>query len=152
ASAALAALAAVYAPEALGAIADSPAEARERADLADHSIEAATSALAAGSSGEAAFAIRTAEQAAAQAAQLAHAIDALGTELAESERQSAALITELKSDLAAAQQLPDTSGAISAAMTATTTQLQQAEADLAGAARNPQRVLDALTAANAQID
>ncbi|MGL3149930.1 TPM domain-containing protein [Microbacterium sp. A82] len=152
ASAALAALAAAYAPEALGAISDNPAEARERADLADHSIEAATSALAAGSNGEAAFAIRTAEQAAAQAAQLANAIAALGTELAESERQSTALIIELKSDLAAAQQLPDASGAISAAMTATTTQLQQAEADLAGPARNPQRVLDALTAANAQID
>ncbi|MGM7697291.1 TPM domain-containing protein [Microbacterium sp. A84] len=149
---AFAALAATYDAEALSTITDNPAQAQERAALADRSIDTAAQAIVAGRTGEAAFAIRTAEQAVAQAVQLAHAIDALGAELAESEKQARALITELHGDLAAAQQLPDTAGAIAAATAATTAQLQQAEANLTGSARSPQRVLEALTAANTQID
>lgn len=146
------ALGSEYDPEALSTIAGNPAQAQERAALADRLIEAAAQAIAAGTTGEAAFAIRTAEQSVAQAAQLARAIDALGAELTESERQSHALITELNSDIAAAQQLPDASGTIAAAAAATAAQVQQAEANLTGSARSPQRVLEALTAANAQID
>lgn len=149
---ALTALSATYAPAALAMVADNPAQARERADLADRSIEAAAQAIAAGRSGEAAFAIRTAEQSVAQAAQLANAVTTLGDELAAIEAQSQALITELQGDLTAAQQLPDPSGSIAGAASATAQQLQTAQADLAGSARNPQRVLEALTAANAQID
>lgn len=149
---ALAALTATYAPEALSTVADNPAQARERADLADRSIEAAAQALAAGRSGEAAFAIRTAEQSVAQAAQLAQAVTTLNAEFAGIETQAQALVAELQGDLAAAQQLPDADGTIAAAASATAQQLQLAQADLAGSARNPQRVLEALTAANAQID
>ncbi|WP_136023748.1 TPM domain-containing protein [Microbacterium sp. K27] len=149
---ALSALTSTYAPAALAMVADNPAQARERADLADRSIEAAAQAIAAGSSGEAAFAIRTAEQSVAQAAQLAQAVTTLGTELSTIEAQSQALVTELQGDLAAAQQLPDPSGAIAGAASATAQQLQVAQTDLAGSTRNPQRVLEALTAANAQID
>ena len=149
---ALAALSATYAPAALSTVADNPAQARERADLADRSIEAAAQALAAGRSGEAAFAIRTAEQSVAQAAQLAQAVTTLNAEFAAIETQARALVTELQGDLAAAQQLPDADGTIAAAASATAQQLQLAQADLAGSARNPQRVLEALTAANAQID
>ncbi|PRB19227.1 TPM domain-containing protein [Microbacterium sp. MYb62] len=149
---ALAALSSVYAPAALAMVTDNPAQARERAELADRSIDAAAQAIAAGRSGEAAFAIRTAEQSVAQAAQLARAVTSLGTELAAIETQAQALVAELQGDLAAAQQLPDPSGAIAGAASATTQQLQLAHADLAGSARNPQRVLEALTAANAQID
>jgi len=149
---ALAALSATYAPAALAMVADNPAQARERADLADRSIDAAAQAIAAGRSGEAAFAIRTAEQSVAQAAQLAQAVPTLDTELTTIEAQSQALVTELQADLAAAQQLPDPSGTIAAAASTTAQQLQVAQSDLAGSARNPQRVLEALTAANAQID
>lgn len=149
---ALSALSATYNPAALSTVADNPAQAQERADLADRSIEAAAQAIAAGRSGEAAFAIRTAEQSVAQAAQLAQAVSTLGAELAAIETQSQALVTELQADLAAAQQLPDTTGAIAAASSATAQQLQLAQADLASAKRNPQRVLEALSAANAQID
>ena len=149
---ALASLTSAYAPAALAMVADNPAQARERADLADRSIEAAAQAIAAGRSGEAAFAIRTAEQSVAQAAQLAQAVTTLGTELATIEAQSQALVTELQGDLAAAQQLPDPSGTIAGAASATAQQIQVAQTDLTGSTRNPQRVLEALTAANAQID
>lgn len=149
---ALAALSTTYAPAALAMVADNPAQARERADLADRSIEAAAAAIAAGRSGEAAFAIRTAEQSVAQAAQLAQAVSTLGAELSTIEAQSQALVAELQADLAAAQQLPDPSGTIAAAASATAQQLQVAQTELAGSARNPQRVLEALSAANAQID
>ncbi|PRB64860.1 MULTISPECIES: TPM domain-containing protein [unclassified Microbacterium] len=152
ASPALSALSATYDPAALSTVADNPAQAQERADLADRSIEAAAQAIAAGRSGEAAFAIRTAEQSVAQAAQLAQAVSTLGAELAAIETQSQALVTELQADLAAAQQLPDTTGAIAAASSATAQQLQLAQADLASTKRNPQRVLEALSAANAEID
>ncbi|MFJ6531794.1 TPM domain-containing protein [Microbacterium sp. NPDC091662] len=149
---ALAALSATYAPAALAMVADNPDQARERADLADRSIEAAAQAIAAGRSGEAAFAIRTAEQSVAQAAQLAQAVTTLGTELSTIEAQSQALVAELQADLAAAQQLPDPEGTIAGAASATAQQLQVAQSDLTGSARNPQRVLEALTAANTQID
>jgi chromosome segregation ATPase len=149
---ALTRLSSVYDAAALSTVADNPAQAQERADLADRSIEAAAQAIVAGRSGEAAFAIRTAEQSVAQAAQLAQAVTTLGAELSAIETQSQALVAELQADLAAAQQLPDTSGTIAAAASATAQQLQLAQADLASSARNPQRVLEALTAANAQID
>lgn len=149
---ALAALAETYDAEALRTIADNPAQAHERTELADRSIDAAAQAIAAGRSGEAAFAIRTAEQSVAQAAQLAQAVTALGSELSALETKSRALVAELQQDLVAARQLPDADGAIAAATSATAEQLQRAQVDLAGSARNPQRVLEALTAANTQID
>ncbi|PRB06497.1 MULTISPECIES: TPM domain-containing protein [unclassified Microbacterium] len=149
---ALASLAAAYDPSALSTVADNPAQAQERAALADHSIEAAAAAIAAAKTGDAAFAIRTAEQSVAQATQLVQAITSLGAELASIETQAQALITELQGDIATAQQLPDGSGTIAQAAAATQQQLQQAQANLTGAARSPQRVLEALTAANTQID
>lgn len=149
---ALAALAETYDAEALRTIADNPAQAQERAELADRSIDAAAQAIAAGRSGEAAFAIRTAEQSVAQAAQLTQAVTALGSELSALETKSRALVAELQQDLVAARQLPDADGGIAAATSATAEQLQRAQVDLAGSARNPQRVLEALTAANTQID
>lgn len=152
AAAALSALADTYDSTALSTVADNPAQAQERALLADRSIEAAAQAIAAGRSGEAAFAIRTAEQSVAQAAQLVQAITALGSELTDIEAQAQALVTELQADVAAAQQLPDPDGAIASVATATVRQLQLAQTGLAGASRDPRRVLDALTAANTQID
>lgn len=152
AAAALSALADTYDSTALSTVADNPAQAQERALLADRSIEAAAQAIAAGRSGEAAFAIRTAEQSVAQAAQLVQAITALGSELTDIEAQAQALGTELQADVAAAQQLPDPDGAIASVATATVRQLQLAQTGLAGASRDPRRVLDALTAANTQID
>jgi len=148
----LRALAATFDASALVTVADNPVQAQERTALADRAIEAAAQAIAAGRTGEAAFAIRTAEQSIAQATQLVQAITALGTELADIDAQAQALIAELQSDIATAQQLPDDGGAISAVAAATAQQLQQAQTSLTGAQRSPQRVLEALTAANAQID
>lgn len=152
ASTALAALTPTYAREALSTVSDNPAQAQERAALADHAIEAASRSIAAGRSGEAAFAIRTAEQSIAQAAQLVQAITTLGTDLGAVEAQARALVAELQSDLAAAQQLPDAGGALAAAASATNQHLNAAQSDLTGTARNPRRAFDALSAANAQID
>ena len=149
---ALAALVATYDQAALSTVTDNPAQAQERAALADRAIDAAAQALANGRTGEAAFAIRTAEQAVAQAAQLIQAITALGTELSGIEAQAQALVAELQGDVAAAAQLPDPTGALASATQTVTAQLQRAQADLVATPRNPQRALDALTAANAQID
>ncbi len=148
----LAALVATYDRAALSTVTENPAQAQERAALADRAIDAAAQALANGRTGEAAFAIRTAEQAVAQAAQLVRAITALGTELTGIEAQAQALVTELQGDVAAAAQLPDPTGALASASHKVTAQLQTAQADLVATPRNPQRALDALTAANAQID
>lgn len=147
-----AALAATYEQGALSTVTDNPAQAQERAALADRAIDAAAQALANGRTGEAAFAIRTAEQAVAQATQLVHAITALGTELTGIEAQAQALVAELQGDVTAASQLPDPTGALASATHTVTAQLQTAQADLVATPRNPQRALDALTAANAQID
>lgn len=152
ASSALAALAATYDQSALSTVSDNPAQAAERAALADRSIAGAAQAITAGRTGEAAFAIRTAEQSVAQSAQLVKAITDLGGELAGIEAQAQALVAELQGDMATAQQIPDTSGTIAGVVSATAQQLQVAQAGLSGAARSPQRVLDALTAANTQID
>lgn len=152
AGSALAELSAVYDASALSTVADNPVQADERAALADRSIEAAQQAIAAGRTGEAAFAIRTAEQSVAQATQLVAAITALGAELSRIESQARALVAELQADIAAAQQLPDSAGAIRAVAAATAQQLQTAQAALEGASRSPQRVLEALSAANTQID
>lgn len=149
---ALAALSAEYDPATLSTVADNPAQAQERAALADRSIEAAAQAIAAAKTGDAAFAIRTAEQSVAQARQLVAAITTLGTDLAGIESQAQALMTELQGDIATAQQLDDPSGTIVHAAQSTQQQLQQAQANLTGTSRSPQRVLDALTEANTQID
>ncbi|WP_341934874.1 TPM domain-containing protein [Microbacterium sp. LWO14-1.2] len=152
AEAALAGLAATYDQQALGTVIDNPAQAAERAALADRSIAAAAQAITDGRTGEAAFAIRTAEQSVAQAAQLVKAITDLGADLGRIESQAQALMAELQADIAAAQQLPDSTGTIAGIAAATAQQLQQAQAGSTGAGRNPQRMLDALTAANSQID
>nr|WP_201469426.1 TPM domain-containing protein [Microbacterium hydrocarbonoxydans] len=152
AGSALAGLSAVYDSSALSTVTDNPVQADERAALADRSIEAAQQAIAAGRTGEAAFAIRTAEQSVAQATQLVAAITELGAELSRIESQARALVAELQADIAAAQQLPDAAGAIGAVAAATAQQLQTAQAALEGTSRSPQRVLEALSAANAQID
>lgn len=149
---ALAALTTQYDADALSTVADNPAQARERAALADRAIDAAAKSIASGETGPAAFAIRTAEQSVAQAAQLVEAITALSGELESVETQAHALIAELQTDIAAAGTLPDAAGTLASAATATQQQLQRAQADLDGTGRSPQRALEALTAANTQID
>lgn len=152
AATALAGLEASYDPGALSTVADNPAQAVERAALADRSIAGAGQAIDAGRTGEAAFAIRTAEQSIAQSGQLVKAITDLGTELGDIEARSQALIAELQGDVSAAQQVADSSDALAGVVSATAQQLQRAQAGLAGTGRNPQRVFEALTAANTQID
>ncbi|MER7446568.1 TPM domain-containing protein [Microbacterium sp. NPDC097977] len=149
---ALATLTATYDAASIATVADNPAQAQERIELADRSIAAAAEAISAGQTGTAAFAIRTAEQSTAQAGQLAQAVTTLGTELGEIEATAQALVTELQGDIATAQQLPDPSGAIAAAASATQAELQRAQNHLTGSARSPQAALAALTAANTQID
>lgn len=152
ADAAVSRLTGEYDPTALASVADNPSQARERLALADRSLAAAAEALAAGRTGEAAFAIRTAEQSTAQAVQLVQAITALGDELQMLEGKARELIAELQTDVVTAARLPDSAGAIAPVIAATTAQLQQAQSELTGASRSPQRVLDALTTADAQID
>ncbi len=149
---ALAALGTTYDAAALSTVADNPAQAQERAALADRSIALAADAINGGRTGEAAFAIRTAEQAIAQALQLAQAITSLGTEFDEIETRARALVVDMQADLVASQQLPDADGAIATAASSTAALLQQVQQDLNGNSRSPRRTLEALTAADMQID
>ena len=151
APAALQQLATVYDATALSTVAENPAQARSRLQLADASIAEAGAKLAAGERGPAAFAIRTAEEGIVQARQLADAIDVLGANLAAAEKQARALMADLEGDLAGASALP-ASPELQQIAAATRAQLDEAGANLSGAARRPQAVLEALTAANTRID
>lgn len=145
-------LAATYAPEALATVADNPAQARQRIAFADERLAAAQTAIAAGNGGEAAVSIRAAEEAVGQAGLLEDAIDKLGADFAAGESSATALITELEGDIAAASALPDSDGRVAAAIAAARQQVDAARSSLAGTARRPLQTLQALEAANTQID
>lgn len=141
-----------YAPEALATVADNPEQARQRLDFADEQLVAAQAAIAAGDGGEAAVGIRAAEEAVGQATLLEDAIEKLANDLGAAERSASALLTELHSDIAAASALPDADGRIAAVIAATRQQLDTARGQLTGAAKRPLAALQALEAADTQID
>ncbi|BDV30128.1 TPM domain-containing protein [Microbacterium terricola] len=152
AAAALAGLTAAYAPEALATVADNPQQARDRIAFADQQLAAAQAAIAADKGGEAAVSIRAAEDAVDQAALLQQAISTLGADLAEGERAAAALVAELEGDIATASALPDGDGRIAGVIAATRQRIDAATADLATPRKRPLATLQALQAANQQID
>ncbi|MBN9189890.1 MAG: TPM domain-containing protein, partial [Microbacterium sp.] len=141
-------LSASYAPEALATVTDNIEQAKQRIAFADQQLTAAEAAIGSGDGGQAAVGIRAAEQAIAQAKLLEDAVDKLGTDLADGEKNVAALIQELEADVAAASALPDPDGRVAAVITAVTTQLTAAKADLAGPARHPLATLKGLEAVN----
>ncbi|HWM17364.1 MAG TPA: TPM domain-containing protein [Microbacterium sp.] len=145
-------LSAAYAPEALATVADNPTQARQRIAFADEQLAAAEAAIGAGKGGEAAVGIRAAEEAVGQAILLEDAIGKLGHDLAEGEKNAAALIIELESDIATASALADPDGRVAVAIAATRQQVDTAKANLAGGERRPLATLQNLEAANAQID
>lgn len=141
-----------YAPEALSTIADNPDQAEQRLAFAADQLAAAQTALSSGDTGEAAVGIRAAEEAVAQALLLEDAIGKLAADLAAGEQSAAALIAELEQDVAAARSLPDPDGRVAAAIAATSGQIDAARANLSGSAKRPLITLQALEAANQQID
>lgn len=141
-----------YAPEALATVADNPEQARQRLAFADEQLAAAQTAIGAGDGGEAAVGIRAAEEAVGQATLLEDAIEKLATDLAEGERNAAALVAELENDIATAAALPDPDGRIAGAIAATRQQLETARTHLTGSAKRPLVALQSLEAANQQID
>lgn len=151
ADAALATLGTRYAPEAFATVADNPDQARARLEFATEQLAEAQRDVGAGRGGEAAIGIRAAEDAVDQARLLEKAIDDLTTNLAEGERQAAALVSELETDLATAASLPDPDGRIAAATLATRRGLDEARKLLVSPSR-PLAALEALRAANEQID
>lgn len=151
AEASLSALAARYAPEAIATVADNADQARARLDFASEQLAEAQSDVGAGRGGEAAVGIRAAEDAVDQALLLEKAIDDLATGLADAERQAAALLGELDTDLATAASLPDPDGRVAAAMLATRRSMDEARALLTSPGR-PLAAFEALRAANEQID
>ncbi|WP_203135863.1 TPM domain-containing protein [Microbacterium sp. JZ31] len=140
-----------YATDAIAVVADNPAQVEARLAFADEQLAHAQQLIGAGDGGQAAVAIRGAEQAVAQAAELEKAVTDLGATLGAAEQQAAALVADLEQDLARARTLPAT-GEVAAAVTATEQAVAQARQNLSGSARSPQRLLDALQHANAQID
>lgn len=152
ASANLQTLRSSYAPEALATVADNPEQARQRLAFAGEQVTAAQTDLDAGDRGEAAVGIRAAEEAVSQAVLLEEAIGKLASDLAAGEQSAAALIAELEQDLATARGLPDPDGRAAAAIAATSQQIEAARANLAGSAKRPLVTLQALEAANQQID
>jgi uncharacterized membrane protein YgcG len=141
-----------YAPEALATVVDNPEQARQRLAFADEQLTAAQAAIGAGDGGEAAVGIRAAEEAVGQATLLENAIEKLATDLAEGERNAAALVTELETDIATASALPDGDGRIAGVIAATRQQVDAARAQLTGSAKRPLAALQTLEAANTQID
>jgi len=141
-----------YAPEALATVADNPAQAQQRLAFADEQLTAAQAAIGAGDGGEAAVGIRAAEEAVSQATLLENAIDKLADDLAAGERNAAALVTELETDIAAASAMPDADGRIAGVVAATRQQLDTARTQLTGTAKRPLVALQGLEAANEQID
>lgn len=152
ASARLQQLSTQYAPEALATIADNPAQARQRIEFADAQLAAAQAAIGDGDGGEAAVSIRAAEEAVGQAGLLEDAIGKLATDLAEGEKNAAALIAELEGDIAQASALPDPDGRLAGAIAAARQQVDAARAGLAGSQKRPLVALQGLEAANQQID
>ncbi|WP_404431987.1 TPM domain-containing protein [Microbacterium lacus] len=141
-----------YAPEALATIADNPEQATQRLSFADEQLALAETLIGAGKGGEAAVSIRAAEEAVGQADLLEKAIDKLGADLAAGEKDAAALIAELESDVAVASALPDADGALTPVIASTTQQIATARGYLSGNQRRPLFALQGLTAANDQID
>lgn len=152
AAANLQALRSAYAPEALATVADNPDQAQQRLAFAAEQLTAARAALTAGDGGEAAVGIRAAEEAVGQAVLLEDAIGKLAADLAAGEQSAAALITELETDVATARSLPDPDGRVASAIAATVQQIESARANLSGPAKRPLVTLQALEAANQQID
>lgn len=152
AESALAGLRARYAPEALVTVADNPQQASALLQFADEQLAQAQSDLAAGRGGEAAVGIRAAEDAVAQARLLETSIDTHANALAEGAKSAAELVADLEKDLATASTLPDPDGRIAGVIASTRTQVEQARANLAGAAMRPLFTLQNLEAANEQID
>lgn len=152
ASARLQTLQSAYAPEALATIVDNPAQARQRLVFAEEQLAAAQTAIGAGDGGEAAVGIRAAEEAVGQATLLENAIEKLATDLADGERNAAALVAELETDIATASALPDADGRIAGVIAATRQQLDTAREQLTGPAKRPLAALQSLEAADSQID
>ncbi|WEK13881.1 MAG: TPM domain-containing protein [Candidatus Microbacterium phytovorans] len=141
-----------YAPEALAPVVDNPEQARQRLTFAQEQLNAAQTAIGAGDGGEAAVSIRAAEDAVAQARTLQDAIGVLADDLAEGERDAAALMAELEKDIATASALPDADGRVAGAIAATRQQIDAARPLLAGSAKRPLFALENLERANAEID
>lgn len=149
---ALAMLAQRYDTAALATVTDNSYQAQQRLALADSEIAEAAAAIGAGKNGEAAFSIRTAEEAVEQSEHLVDAVASLGANLAAVEKQAGALITDLEADLAAAGAMPDAQGQLAPIVARTRSNIEAARTHLQGTARNPQAALNALTAANTEID
>ncbi|MBU4465347.1 MAG: TPM domain-containing protein [Actinobacteria bacterium] len=145
-------LQAAYAPEALATVADNIDQARQRIAFADAQLTDAQTAIGSGDGGAAAVGIRAAEDAIGQATLLEDAIEKLGIDLAAAAQSADALIRELEGDIAAASALPDPDARIAATVAAVRQQLDTARADLAGTHTRPLVMLQALEAANQQID
>ncbi len=152
AAARLAQLHAAYAAEALATVADNPDQARQRIAFADERLAAAQASVGAGNGAAAAVDIRAAEEAVSQAQLLEQAIDKLAADLAEGEKESAALVAELEKDIGVARSLPDPDGRVAAQIAATQQQIEAAKTNLTGASKRPLVTLQALEQANAQID
>lgn len=141
-----------FAPEALAPIADNPQQAQQRLAFADERLTEAQAAIGTGDGAVAAVSIRAAEDAVGQAQQLQDSIAARGDELAQGERDAAALISDLEHDIAAASALPDSDGRVAGVIAQTRQQVDAARASLAGSAKRPLLALQSLESANTAID
>ncbi|MBK0418946.1 TPM domain-containing protein [Leucobacter sp. CSA1] len=145
-------LSADYAAEELSSVSANPGQADGLLSFAQVRAAAARTSLEGGRTGEAAVAIREAEAAVGQAEGLGRAIGKHGEQLARVEERCTELISEIQGDVAAASAVPDPDGRIAAAVRETEERIERARADLSGADRRPSRAVEALEAANANID
>ncbi|MBP2436265.1 TPM domain-containing protein [Microbacterium amylolyticum] len=141
-----------YASPVLGDVSDNADEARDRLDFADDQLAQAEQMLAQNESGQAAVALDHAQQALAQADELVSAVTSLRTAFAEAEQRARDIIADLEKDLVQAQTIADPDGAIGRATAEASKNIGVARENLTGSERKPFLMVQALDAANDQLD
>ena len=143
------ALGRTYAASALTAVSDNPVQAAARLSFAEEALARAVTALAATKRAEAAVEIRAAEEAVDQARLLTGAVDRLADELAEADRELAAGVADLDSDVATARSLGGPAAELADRTASIAAELR---AGLGAVGRDPLAATTMLARSNAEID
>lgn len=143
-------LAVTYPPEALATISQAPDQAYQLIEAARHSVAEGRARVNADDRGNAVAFTRTAEDALGQASQLLESVSSAREDLETAQRDLAAAITSITSDIADAERLAPDNSAVTAARARAETARDAAVAAQSGG--DPLGALDEVTAAEAALD
>lgn len=141
-----------YASPALDDVDDNAEEAASRLEFIDVRLAEARDNLASGARGDAALDLHEAEQAFGQLDDLVTAVTGLAATFAAAEKDARETIADLENDIRSAQGVADPDGRLARAITATREHIDRARTNLQGGERTPLLVVEALDAANDQMD